>query len=335
MTDPADWKPLTPAFTAALRRYDQAARARVLGAQRRDAITAPLFHYTDRGGLSGIITNGQFWFTHYQHLNDDKEITFGMDVARAVLAESGAQLPKAKIFCEVVADLFSTENLDSAFDFYIGSFSRSRDELHQWKNYAAKGEGFAIGIAPRLFGIEPDRPDRKPDEMAFVSPVCYGEPAARAQHRAAIESAARIAAETAEHKAAAMRDINRGMPFFRELANSLVATELILNCLTVKGPSWEPEQETRLFILGQRANLAPYRLTRNRGAEIVPYIKHRLPLREPGSITEILIGPAAPADAEDFACSLLAPFHSDPRSLVRRSAIPYRAGPPTISRPTL
>jgi hypothetical protein len=322
MTDPADWKPLTPAFSAALRRYDRAARGRVLGAQRRDAITAPLFHYTDRGGLNGIITAGQFRFTHYQHLNDDKEIMFGMEVAKAVLAESGARWHKAKIFCDVVADLFSTDNLNSVFDFYIGSFSRSHDDRHQWKNYAANGEGFAIGLAPRLFGIEPDRPDRRPDEIAFVSPVSYGDTAGRVLHRPAIESAVRIAAETAEHKAAAMQDINRGMPFFRELANRLVAAELILNCLTVKGPRWEPEHEVRLFILGERANLAPYVSTRSRGTETVPFIKHRMPLREPGSITEILIGPAAPADAEDFACSLLAPFHSDPRSIIRRSALP-------------
>lgn len=330
MTNPADWKPLSPAFTAALRRYSQAARVRVLGAQRRDAITAPLFHYTNLGGLNGIITNGEFWFTHYQHLNDDKEITFGMEVAKAVLAESGTRFPKAKIFCDLVADLFSSDNLDGIFDFYIGSFSRSRDVLHQWKNYAACGQGFAIGLAPRLFGIEADRPDQKPDEIAFVSPVSYGDTAARVQLRSAIESAVRIAAETADHKAAAMQDINRGMPFFRELANRLVGVELILNCLIMKGLSWKSENEARLFILGECANLAPYRLTRSRltrdgGTEIVPYIKHRMPLREPGSITEILIGSAAPADAEDFACSLLAPFHSDPRSIIRRSALPATA----------
>ena len=54
---------------------------------------------------------------------------------------------------------------------------RSRDDLHQWKKYAACGQGFAIGLAPHLFGIEPDRPDRKPYEIAFVSPVSYGDAA--------------------------------------------------------------------------------------------------------------------------------------------------------------
>ena len=149
-----------------------------------------------------------------------------MEVAKAVLAESVVRWHKAKIFCDVVADLLSAENLNSAFDFYIGSFSRSRDDRHQWKNYAAGGQGFAVGLAPRLFGIEPDRPERKPDEIAFVSPVSYGDAVGRVLHRPAIESAARIAAETAAHKAAAMQDINRGMPFFRELANGSLRPSL-------------------------------------------------------------------------------------------------------------
>jgi hypothetical protein len=130
MTDPADWKSLSPAFMAALRRHDRAARARVLRAQRRDAITAPLYHYTDRGGLAGIITAQIVWFTHYHNLNDDREIKFGMSVANSVLSEIGDRLPKARIFCDLVADLFSAENLDSVFDFYIASFSRRRDDPH-------------------------------------------------------------------------------------------------------------------------------------------------------------------------------------------------------------
>ena len=53
--------------------------------------------------------------------------------------------------------------------------------------------------------------------------------------------------------------------------------------------------------------------------------KGDMPLQEPGRIVEIVIGPAAPSDAEDFACSLLAPLHSDPRSIVRRSQISCHA----------
>ena len=151
MTDHSRWKPLTPAFTAAIRAYDQASRVRLRNFQVRNAITAPLYHYTNRGGLEGIITGQQFWFTHYQHLNDDNEIRFGMEVAKAMLEELGARTPKAKLFCDMVIDLFSVEHMNSAFGFYIASFSRDQDDPHQWQKYGQDGRGFAIGVAPKAF----------------------------------------------------------------------------------------------------------------------------------------------------------------------------------------
>ena len=54
----------------------------------------------------------------------------------------------------------------------------------------------------------------------------------------------------------------------------------------------------------------------------VPYIKSHMPLHQPGSIAEIIIGPAAPSDAEEFACSLLGTFHRDPCRIIRRSTKP-------------
>jgi hypothetical protein len=294
-------------------------------AEVRNAVTAPLYHYTTWAGLEGIITAQQFWFTHYQHLNDNTELEFGMDVAKAVLAEVGLRMPKVKIFLDMVADLFSAENMTSTFEFYIASFSRNRDDLHQWRHYAQNGQGFAIGLAPHLFGIE-DKPNRKPHENTFVSPVSYGNNAGRLLHLPAIESAARIVAATVEHKSKAMRDINKGMPFFDEMGKRLISSELILNSLIVKQSDWAPEHEVRLFILGEVAKLAPYVSTRNRDTEIVPFIKSDMPLQQLGSIAEIVIGPAAPADSEDFVCSLLKPFHSDPQSIVRRSETYLAAG---------
>jgi hypothetical protein len=118
------------------------------------------------------------------------------------------------------------------------------------------------------------------------------------------ESAVRIVAETVGRKAKVMSGINRSMPFFDEMAKHLLARELILNCLIIKDQHWAPEQEVRQFILGENRNLAPHVSMRSRGTEAtpsVPYIKSNIPLHEPGCITEIIIGPAAPSDAEDFA----------------------------------
>jgi hypothetical protein len=325
MTDRQKWKPLDPAFKAAAETYAQSRRTRLLAADVRNAVTTPLYHYTDARGLEGIIKTQQVWLTHYMHLNDPSEMKFGMSVAKKTLAEVGvAHGRKVKIFCDMVADLLSHENLRSTFDFYVASFSRERDDLRQWQVYAANGRGFALGFAAQLFRIE-DKPGRKPHENVFVAPVHHGDAAGRLHHLPAIEDAARIVAETVERQATLMSDINTGMPFLDEMAKNLIAAELLLNCLTIKHGAYEHEQEVRLFVVGETAKLAPHISTRSRGVDTVPFIKSEMPLQAPGSVAEIVVGPSAPPDAEEFACGLLRPFHAAPGTIVCRSTIPYRA----------
>jgi hypothetical protein len=68
-----------------------------------------------------------------------------------------------------------------------------------------------------------------------------------------------------------------------------------------------------------------YITTRLRGSEIVPYIPHPMPVREPEHIAEIVVGPAAPADAERAVRTMLATLGLDPAIEVSSSDIPYRA----------
>ncbi len=329
MTDRSKWKALTPPYKAAIRAYDRESRARLFDRDARDAIIAPLYHYTDARGLEGIINTQQVWFTHYRHLNDPSEMEFGMTIAKKVLADVGGHTGSltgrlVKIFCEMVDDLFSTDQLRATFDAYIASFSRDGDDLRQWQVYAANGRGFALGLAPQLFAIE-DKPNRQPHENVCMAPVCYGDVAGRLHHLPAIESASRIVANIVDRKAKELRDINRGMPFFDEMGKALISAELLLNSLSLKHGAYVHEHEVRLFIIGKVAKLAPYVSTRRRGSETVPFIKSDMPLQRPGSIAEIVIGPAAPPAAEEFACALLRPFHGDPEGIVRRSQMPYRA----------
>jgi hypothetical protein len=298
----------------------------LLSAEARNTVTAPLYHYTDARGLQGIIGAQQIWFTHYRHLNDPSELEFGMSIARKVLTEFGeSNGHKVKIFCDMVTDLFSTDNVQSVLEFYVGSFSQERDDLRQWQVYAENGRGFALGLAPHLFAVVEKKPDQKPHENVFVAQVHYGEDAGRLHHLPAIQSAGGIIAETVERKAKVMRDVNKGMPFFDEMGKRLIAAELLVNSLTLKHGAYGHEREVRLFIAGQITKLAPYVSTRTRGSETVPFIKSDMPIQKPGSIAEIVVGPSASADAEDFACALLRPFHDNPESIVRRSAVPYRA----------
>jgi hypothetical protein len=205
--------------------------------------------------------------------------------------------------------------------FFIASFSRARDDLGQWRAYSDNGRGFAIGFAPRLFRISDPVPDRLPE---FVGPIRYNTDDVCGPHKAALEQAVTIFLDTVNDNADLMRDKTVGIPFMDQFVRETIAQPLVWNCLTSKHPAYAHEQEVRLVIMGVAGRLSPHVMTRLRGSEIVPYIAHSMPLREPNHIDEIVVGPAAPPDAERTVRTLLSSLGLDPNIPVSRSDIPYR-----------
>jgi hypothetical protein len=106
----------------------------------------------------------------------------------------------------------------------------------------------------------------------------------------------------------------------RRMANELIASPLIWNCITSKHIGYEHEREVRLVLMGQRCNLTSYVHTDPRGR---PYIAHPFRIREPGAIHEIVVGPAADADAENQVRDILR-SHGLPNVRMTRSTIPFR-----------
>jgi hypothetical protein len=64
--------------------------------------------------------------------------------------------------------------------------------------------------------------------------------------------------------------------------------------------------------MGERGTAVDHStLTRMRGSETVPHIVHKIPLRQPQSIFEIVVGPAAPADSEHGVQTMLHSLGAD------------------------
>jgi hypothetical protein len=223
----------------------------------------------------------------------------------------------------MIADLMVPENFDSGLAFFIASFSTRRDDLGQWRAYGDNGRGFALGFAPKMFKVV-DGTGLAANEMSFVGPVLYDRQAIVARHKAAIVAAASIFLAAAESHAGLMTDKSVGMSFMRRMADELIASPLIFNCITSKHIGYEHEREVRLVLMGQTCNLSPYVETRLRGSEIVPHIAHPFRIREIGAIHEIVVGPAAGADAEEQVRHMLKSHGLAPGVRVTRSEIPYR-----------
>jgi hypothetical protein len=247
-----------------------------------------------------------------------------MSIARDLFGEIGESNDGLiKLFCEMMNDLFTHDNMSGAFGFFIGSFSRDRDDLGQWRAFGDNGKGFALGLSPSLFQST-DKIQKRATENVIVVPVVYGKEEGRQHHMQSIETALRIVGETIESNYDMFRDSSVGMPFFEKVAKGLIASHMILNSLTIKHEAYRHEREVRLITLGQHKKILRDVSTRARRGDIVPFIKSKMAVQSKGNIVEIVIGPSAEGSAESGIESLLHPFHSDPSSIIRRSEIPYR-----------
>jgi hypothetical protein len=319
-----DWKPLPDVLKAAVKEFDKWAKADLETADAARKIQAPLYHYTDAASLEGIIKNQEVWFTSHTHLNDPSEIGYGMTVASDLLSEIGKRNEGlVNIFCAMVNDLFTLDNMKKAFGFFIASFSREPNDLGQWRAYGDNGEGFSLGLSPDLFQAT-EKIRKRAKENVVVIPVVYGANDGRTHHMPPIQKAIEIVEKTALDNYEMFREPSQGMPFFDKLAKSLISSHLILNSLTIKHPAYRHEREVRLVIVGQHKGLRRDLATRTRRGEIVPFIKSKMRVQDKGSIVGILIGPSATDNAEIGLRSLLRSFHDNPDSIIGRSDIPYR-----------
>ena len=320
---------IPPPLKAAIEQFRKWNEAQLLLEQTKNVVEVPLYHYTDGQGLKGILESETFWFTDYRHLNDPSELTHGMDMAHAAARDiaTGAD-GRVRIFLDCLSDMFSQHNFvnvtPDTLEFFIASFSRERDDLGQWRNYAGNGRGFALGLAPRIFDIEENK-NPKPTDAVVVGPVIYDVHEAKQRHRQSLEEAAAIFLGTANANSTLVANKSIGIPFMQDMSREIIASPLIWNALTTKHPAYKHECEVRMIMLGQRKNLLPNIRTRLRGNEIVPYVPYSRPLRSPHSIVEIVVGPAAPPDAERTLRTLLDTLGVSPDVPIGRSDIPYRA----------
>ena len=291
------------------------------GLETANPVRSPLFHYTDANGLAGIIKNQEMWFTSTFHLNDPSELAYGNEIAHAILRKESEDGDKAiKFFCARLEDVLLRQ-VENAFGFFVTSFSRSQDELGQWRAYADDGRGFAIGLAPRLFQIE-DKRNLKPNELVWVADVRYDRNNAENRQRDAIRRA--IGAIKRVVAAGKISSEAEGHEFLKKMGIELTAS-ILWNSITTKHSAYQTEAETRLLIVNDSTKLAPYIETRTRGSNLIPFVKSPMPIRADGSITEIVIGPSATLDAEDAVRSLLLSQGLPLTIPVRRSDIPYRS----------
>jgi DUF2971 family protein len=216
--------------------------------------------------------------------------------------------------------------ITNELEYFIAGFSYERNDLGQWRAYGCNGRGFALGLAPRLFAVEEEKPGMKWNEKIGVYPVEYGSARAQERHSEIVKKAADIFEDTVNKHTHLLQDNAVALAFTDDYIREVMAGGLIFVCATSKHEAYQHEREVRLMMLGLRTKFEPYIETRVRNDELVAFVRHPMPLiKEPGSIVELVMGPCVGIDAEDAVRGLFNSagiVHSVP---IRPSGIPYRA----------
>jgi hypothetical protein len=311
--------PLPLALLEAPRLFAAWSRERMLIEQKESTPAGPLYHFTREQGLRGILTGQRPWFFSHLQQSDRREFEYALRVARNVLREVGQTEDfLTRGFCACVDDMIETNGLASPFEFYLLSLSGHRDHAPQWDRYGDAGRGYAIGFAPSLFQPDRDELYDEANKNLHIGRVIYGDTVTASRHGLAIRSAAGITSRVGNAHPGLVRQA-RCSHYLATMARELLASQLIWNCLTAKEQRFTDERETRGVIMNVRAKFDPFRKTFNART----YVEHELPLKAPGAITEVLVGPRAPADAEERVRSLLrAEGYSAGIPVVRSAALP-------------
>jgi Protein of unknown function (DUF2971) len=283
----------------------------------KQRVVTPLYHYTNATGLLGIIRAEEIWFTSMFHLNDPGELKYGLANALNLLGKlSKAAGPRAEHSFRHFAN--GVPGLTSIFGYYIASFSRSADDLGQWRAYGDNGRGFAIGLAPRLFHPTPAPHDQQPNERAYIAEVIYGHSNAQDLLSAPIERVISILNRVEAVDEAQLATC------IAECWTAL-SVPIFWYALQTKHEAYSNEQETRLMIQAFREHLRDHIQLRSRGSSLVPFIRHPFPVKKSNAIVEIVVGPAADAMAEDAVKTFVWSEGLSEDVKIRRSHVPYRA----------
>lgn len=230
-----------------------------------------LWHYTDAGGLMGIVEHERLWATQTSFLNDSTELAYGLDLAASVIA-SYDQANVNERTARFLTGLVDPEKpalqkwLDEHLDVFVTCFSGDGDLLSQWRAYAGRDNagGYALGLGtrPPLQGW----PQTAPGGHEFaLRRVLYDPTEQQATCRSLID--ALVAVLEADPT-----DNELMKSFARNLVDGVV--ELASWC---KHPAFEEEREWRIvYVRNNDASKLDVHHRISRGL-LVPYVELELP----------------------------------------------------------
>jgi hypothetical protein len=286
-----------------------------------------IFHYTDIQGALGILETGTLWFTERAHLNDPIEIQHGLRIGHG-LFEHAASLRSAGIPREAASHLKSEHDFGLAtYGFWIFSLSFDGNDLAQWRAYADDGRGVCLGFSVQNFDMVElaNLIPNHPNSLRF--PVSYDDATLRTRMQVYVDLSLDLLEEVnLSGRPDYYEPYGRALLYERDCFR-LLNHGFYANSLLHKHAAYGHEQEYRLLVSGIRDPISrcSFHHVRHRKGEIVGYLDLPIPQwKQPGVLTHIRLGPAAPERLKDQIAIVLKTFGL-PAPKIDQSDIPFRS----------
>jgi len=122
----------------------------------RKSLKAPkeIFHFCTQDTMMKIAESKSLWMTELRFMNDREELGYGIELTGRVAKEMVAELSEEKEaeqgsitsgFVSMLAKEISSDSVGNEAMF-ASCFTETRISIGQWREYGARGDGFAIGF---------------------------------------------------------------------------------------------------------------------------------------------------------------------------------------------
>jgi hypothetical protein len=249
----------------------------------------PIFHYTSAAGVQGILATGTFRLTDAFQLNDPRELTHGLGLLDAVLAEAAKNGPsELVIFRSRMRSFVDQGGVQATAHYFVGSFSILGDDLPQWRSYADDGHGFALefdaGRLERAFA----QPRGGPFNTATF-PVSYDESELVKMYGELVGLVAPLVSLPRNRRMTS----DELRTYFFDLETRFTLAALHRN-IFFKHPGYASEREYRFLQIHQAIAGEPVEVeTRQRGDTEVRFRSLSWLAEAPDALSAVVVGPAS------------------------------------------
>lgn len=298
-----------------------------------------LFHYTSHAGLSGILSTGELWATHYSFLNDKKEViaaeqSLGLHLSKKLAAHMAAHKvmgrhpgiwtdlnikESAQVEAERIVSVIYAAALKFVNPFITSFFvCDSADEpiayrdglLRHWATYGRDG-GYALQLSPERIklALSRDAADFTHSGI-FLTRVSYlddrSESVSR-ELRANYDQLADVAQEMVEHE---LNGLTEAEALHRSIEGSYQPFAHVI-CSTKLG-YFADEREARIALfrptteaIKRAKTYTAHPIYLRDGSTPAPYISlFRGQLLKAGCVEKIILGPHPENDLRKKALEL-------------------------------